>query len=890
MFLVLLAMSRPAVKLPERSGTIVMVADRSASMPQDGLDTQQEIADMLQSSMGGGDQFAIVAFGQQAVLEHAPQVGKFAGFAADIGKYQSNLNSALQKALAVIPQDHAGRILVLSDGGWTGGAPTAAALGAVARSIPMDFRFQRRERVGDVSIDRVLPPETVLPAETFMLTAWVYCPTRQTVAYELRCGGRKLVARRREMRAGLNRLLFRDRADEPGTREYVLSVSGEGKDPVPENNKARMLVWVTGDLGILCVSQQEGGAFARLLQQGGLTVTGKRPGESRWTIEQLSNYSAVIIENTPADSIGRSGMETLAAWIEQSGAGLMMTGGARSYGQGGFFQSPLDRIMPVSMEMKQEHRKFALAIVIAMDRSGSMAAPAGGGQRKMDLANIGAVQVLDLLSSEDEIGIIAVDSSAHTIVDLASVAENRGHRDDILRIESMGGGIFVYEALKAATSMLLKSKAGTRHIILFADAADSEQPGEYEKLLEKCLGANITCSVVGLGTENDCDAMLLRQIARIGDGQSFFTDSAREIPRLFAQDTFTVCRSSLVEEATPVKFTGGYTTIGGPPPDETVTLGGYNLCYVKPRANISLVTTDEYRAPVVASWYAGSGRVLCYTGEADGEYTGPIAKWPRVGGFFTSLARWTAGDAGELPGNVLLSQTLRNGTCRVELHLDPARGEEVLPLEPRLRILRGTPGATPEVQTRAMRWESADLLSADILLRGDETVLAAVAFPGEDPVALPPVCLPYSPEYRAPAENKGRIALTQLAASTGGQERSDIPAIWGELPIRTRYSEISHWLFLLAAAVFVFDVLQRRTGFLSSLRPLRGVENRESVGIGHEKPKPDVTRGMSRRTHPKPESEASKPITPPQAPPGSPSTLDAMKRARKRANGRTSRA
>ena len=114
----------------------------------------------------------------------------------------------------------------------------------------------------------------------------------------------------------------------------------------------------------------------------------------------------MILENVPANEIGMNGMETLASWVEETGSGLTMTGGQKSYGPGGYFKSPLDRVMPVSMEMRREHRKLSLAIVVALDRSGSMAMPAGGGRTKMDLADLGTVQVLDLLSPMDEIGVI----------------------------------------------------------------------------------------------------------------------------------------------------------------------------------------------------------------------------------------------------------------------------------------------------------------------------------------------------------------------------------------------------------------------------------------------------------------------------------------------------
>src|SRR5205085_999138 len=154
-------------------------------------------------------------------------------------------------------------------------------------------------------------------------------------------------------------------------------------------------------------------------------------------------------------------------------------------------------ILPVSMELRQEHRKLALAIVVVLDRSGSMTAPVAGGRQKMDLANLGTAAVLDLLGPSDEFGVIAVDTEPHTIADLAPVTNKERVRADVLSIRSMGGGIYIYVALEAAARMIEKSKSGTRHIILFADATDSELPGRYEPLVQKCRDGGITISVIG---------------------------------------------------------------------------------------------------------------------------------------------------------------------------------------------------------------------------------------------------------------------------------------------------------------------------------------------------------------------------------------------------------
>src|SRR5262245_15506947 len=693
LLLILLALCGLAVKLPSRNGTIVVVADRSLSMPQGAEAAQKEAIDLIGRAMTSDDRLAVVSFGQSAAIERPPQRGTFAGFTNEVGRDASNLAEAIDKALALIPQSSPGKILVISDGRWTGKDPASSASKAAARGVAIDYRSLQRSSANDLAVAQIDAPVTVTPGEAIMITAWVKSPLQQEIAYELRRGGQVLAAGKTNAGAGLNRLTFRDLAGEPGAQGYTIRVSGvqngAGDDPVPENNSAKLLVGVQGPRPLLLVSSSPNSGLARLLSAGGMKIKLAAPEDCDWTLDSLAQYSGALIENVPAEKITNRGMEAIASWVSDAGAGVMMTGGKHAYGPGGYFKSPLEPIMPVSMELRQEHRKLALAIVVAMDRSGSMAVPVGGGRTKMDLANLAAAQTLDMLSPMDEFGVVAVDSVSHIIADLQKVDDAGSIRNRILRVDSGGGGIFIFEALTTAADMLLHAKSGTRHIILFADAADSEEPGMYRELLRRCGESGVTVSVIGLGKPTDVDADLLRDIAKRGNGQIYFSENAEDLPRLFAQDTIIVSRSMFLDQPTPIQFTGGLVTLTGKQFTGLPSIGGYNLTYLRPEANLAAVTTDEYKAPIVASWQAGGGRVLCYLGEADGQYAGEVAGWKDAGDFFTSLARWVAGDAGDLPGNMLLTQELKNGVVRIELHLDPERDEA--PSE--------SPGEPPKVTT-----------------------------------------------------------------------------------------------------------------------------------------------------------------------------------------------
>ena len=50
-----------------------------------------------------------------------------------------------------------------------------------------------------------------------------------------------------------------------------------------------------------------------------------------------------------------------------------MLGGEESFGLGGYYRTPIEEALPVTMEVKQKLEIPSLAVVLSIDRSGSMA-------------------------------------------------------------------------------------------------------------------------------------------------------------------------------------------------------------------------------------------------------------------------------------------------------------------------------------------------------------------------------------------------------------------------------------------------------------------------------------------------------------------------------------
>ena len=174
--LLLLAICDLSVNLPSRSGCVVVVADRSLSMPAESQARQLETIDLLHRAKGRSDELAVVSFGQKTIVEHTPQSAKFAGFVSDVGNEASNLAEAVDRAVSLVPQGSPGRVLVLSDGYATGGNVTAPAARAASSGIAIAYRAMQRSGAGDLAIERIDAPSSVAAEEAFMISTWLDSP------------------------------------------------------------------------------------------------------------------------------------------------------------------------------------------------------------------------------------------------------------------------------------------------------------------------------------------------------------------------------------------------------------------------------------------------------------------------------------------------------------------------------------------------------------------------------------------------------------------------------------------------------------------------------------------------------------------------------------------
>lgn len=811
----LLALTGPEINVGGKGVDLLVVADRSRSMPASAHDSIRELIRNLETNRGPGDRVAVVTFGHKAQVEHVlSHETLLEEYHQEILPDGSDLYRAIDTALNLVDPNRPARIVVFSDGEANGQNPLSAARRAREAGVPIDYRLFERVRIGDAAVESVLLPETVAPREPFQFSVWVHADRDVRGTVRVLRGGREIGRQESDLHAGMNRLLFRDLIGEGGFFNYTVELDVAG-DPLPENNRGAGVIRVdAGPRVLVLTGEKSAGNLVRTLEAGRLPVDVASPAEHPLTQDVLDPYRAVILENVPARELGRLKMERLAQFVEDLGGGLLMTGGQKSFGTGGYFNSPLDDVLPVSMELREEHRKTRIAIAIALDRSGSMMAPAGAGKTKMDLANLGTAECIRMLTPQDSVAVIAVDSSPHIIQELTPVADPEGICSRVRKIESMGGGIFVYEALVAAGKQLAKAEQVTKHIILFSDAADSEEPGDYKNLLKKFEDAGITVSVIGLGTTSDVDAKLLEDIAKLGRGNIMFTDDPEELPRLFSEDTMSVARSTFITKedlklpAIPAQLLPDARLMGELGSGVFPTIDGYNLSYLKPHATLAVVSRDEFQAPLAAFWYRGLGRVAALTLEVDGQFSGEFGRWESYADFLITHARWLMG--GNHPNDVFVKVERDGQDALVTVELDPERAPLDQTRPPRLIVV--PPGAERETALQPdFVWTGPHTLEARFPLERTGTYRTLVQSGDRSFTRGPAVTLPYSPEF-APRLGLpgGSELLAAMAELTGGKPRVDVLELFQDPPRSPRTVPLLPWLAALAIVVLLVEIAGRR--------------------------------------------------------------------------------
>lgn len=424
---------------------------------------------------------------------------------------------------------------------------------------------------------------------------------------------------------------FRIRQTVVGQRQVTFAARLRGfddADTLLDNNEANALVAASGRPRVLLIDsdEEQTDSLRWALDEQKIDVEVRPIGGVPRDLAELQGYECLILSNVPATAMTMRQMDVIRTYVQDLGGGLVMMGGDQSFGLGGYYRTQLEEILPVRSNFEKEREKPSLAMVLVIDKSGSM------GGEKIELAKDAARAAVELLGPRDSIGVIAFDGASYWVSELQS-SSNKGQVMDQIATIVASGGTSMYPAMQDAFEALNGASAKLKHCIMLTDGISS--PGDFEGLAGEMAAARMTVSTVALGQGASED--LLETIARVGGGRYYFCDDPQTVPQVFAKETVEASKSAINElpfMAQPVRPT---QVLEGIDMELSPLLLGYVV--TRPKPTSEFILASESGDPLLVWWRYGLGMTVAFTSDAKSRWAAEWLAWPDFGPFWAQIIR-----------------------------------------------------------------------------------------------------------------------------------------------------------------------------------------------------------------------------------------------------------
>ena len=695
----------------------------------------------------------------------------------------SDLYGALQMASALLPADSNGGIAVISDGLVTGEENLLPAAGG----LPVNVLKTGTRDAADAQVTSVTVPASLYTGQKYTTRVTVHANTAGKATLLLTRDLGETESREVTLRRGENSFAFDSTATGAGVSTVEAKVLLPG-DAVSANDGGAAYTVIAGEPSVLIAEGQSGAGtqLKSMLEAAGMKTRTLTAGMLPEKAADLLAYHAVALVNVDTQQMNDAQTAALDSAVKELGVGVAVFGGDQSYALGGYRGSALENMLPVTIDVRNRMDLPTTALVLVIDKSGSML-DGDYGVTRLALAREAACSALEILDERDQAGVIAFDDAAKWVVPLSPVTDVAAMQEQIATIRS-GGGTAFYSPLMMAYDALKNANAHYRHVIFLTDGEAGDIG--YLDVVRRMAEAGITVTTVAVG--DGADYTGLTRMAEAGNGRMYAAGPFDSLPRIFTKETMMISGTYVQNRVfTPIVTDASMTDFPGFP-----QLGGYLAATEKPLATVCLCS--DRKDPVLVWWQYGSGRVACWTSDVQGGWSEAFLNWDRAAEFFAGMLSFILPDwnsAGEL------SMSERRITWEAEVPEETAHATAA--------VIR--PDGTRDIVTLEQVSDTRLEGETDTSLAGAYAVrITAEDGKGNELATAEIGCvIGWTGEYDQRREDTG--ALEKLAAESGGSVCETPQKLLSFLDTEARKRmDLSPILLGVAMLLFVFDVAQRR--------------------------------------------------------------------------------
>ena len=810
-----LALAQVSIKWVGRDVTTIFLVDVSDSVREQ----REEVIQFVNEAMENKDKHdyvGVIAFGSDTRVEQfISQDLSFSEFQTDVTTEATDLEEAVNIALAEMPEDSAKRIVLITDGNENEGSIRNTASLVVATGCDFEVKKLEENIANEVYVSDMSIPEEVGIGENFNINVEVESNVACKAVVSLYSGRTLKGQQDVVLQEGTNRFVFTDTQTDVGLKTYRVTVEAL-EDTVTINNEFSAYTNIEVELPLLLVEGSEGKAaeLRGILDSIGVKYDCVTPATVPATLSDFTEYSAIIFIDVYADDLRAGFTDNLQAYVKNYGGGFIVTGGQNSFALGNYRDTVIEEVLPVNMDLQGENEVPVMALQMVIDQSGSMSA-GNGIITNLDLAKEAANAAVENVRDTDYVGVMAFDDSYDKVVPLQLATDKESISNSIFSI-AIDGGTSIYPALLEAARDVSECDAQIKHIILLTDGQDTY--GDYEELKKTINDAGITLSTVAVG--DGCNETLLKDLAESCNGRYFYTDITTDIPRIFAQEVFLSSNTYLIhEEFTPI-VTSNDAMIKDVVAEGLPTRKGDVATTPKDRS-IQLLQT-HYGDPLLCYWQYGLGKTVVWTSDVTGEWSANYSGWENTQLLWHNIIQYVTQDMGMEGAYVEVKQ---NGS-RSELHYTTENYNSNTSV---IAMVFDDEGNATEVELDPVK-PGEYIATIDTAGTGVYTINVQQK-EGEEVVSSMNTAAinQYSLEYRFYPDN---TLMEEYVASVGGRIITDPSEVFASKPehVKSRWN-LSTILLVMAAVWFLCDIAVRRFHLdVSKLVPVEAIKNKREAG------------------------------------------------------------
>ena len=756
-------MSGIEVTGPRPGGTLIFVVDLSMSVREQAEEVAPKLLARAIESKSPTDKIGLVSFAERSVLEAAPNdLPTFEGFEAALDPGETDIEAALIRAIAGFTDSGPRRLILISDGVETTGDASRAAEVASSLGIPIDVvQLPAGNSANEVALTGVRTPKLVNLGQTHEMTLFVHSTTIGEASLYILRNGDFYGQDRLELIPGENTFTYSTLADSRGVQIYDFLIESQS-DNTPDNNVYRVPLFAQGEPSLIYVhnAQEFSSSLVAALEGQGIGVTAVTADRFTSSLSELLSYDAIIFDNVPAFDFSFARMQLIERYVRDLGGGFLMIGGDSSFGVGGYLDTPIERVLPVDMDVTSSMDIPSLALIMVVDKSGSMGETIASGVTKLDLVKEAVIASVEVLNPYYTVGLLAFDADSEWTIPPTSAGDREKIVADLSGLAS-GGGTKLFPAIETALEEFLEIQASVKHMLILSDGLTDGSdlgldPGLGRGLVTEIANRRITVSTIAVGS--DANVELLEEIAELGGGRSYYTDDIEAVPRMFASESIIVSRGLVMEERFIPRLDSPSEILDGIDQNTLPPLGGSVLAYTKPAASQVLTSFDAN--PLLAAWRFGLGRSAAFTSSLSDRWGAEWLDWDDFPRFAAQLVRWLQRPPESSQFEVDLAIDQNRGSVTVDAIDGEGNFINGLELDATLLFPEGSTETIPLEQRLPGRYR------AEFPARGVGDYYVSINSPDDSARAIYGTSVPYALEHLPqPPDSRN---LEKIAGATGG--------------------------------------------------------------------------------------------------------------------------